>query len=456
MRYVEGTDLHELLRAEGTLEPARAVSLLAQVAGALDAAHEHGLVHRDVKPGNVLIATDNHVYLSDFGLTKQAASDSGVTETDQFVGSVDYVAPEQIERQAVDGRADVYSLACVLYECLAGEAPYRSDSLTGTLWAHITAPAPSAHAKRPELPSEIDEVIARGMAKEPDDRHGTCGELAQDAQAALGISGQLTAPPATPSRSRRRLLVSAALALAAIAAAVPVGLVLTRSNSDTPATRAPDTKPTLAITADSIQHIDPATNTLAGTTRIGGRINQVAIGEGAVWAAAGRADKLYRIAPETAAVTGHATTFGHPLDIAVGFGLVWVTVEGVSSYRAGTMNIVDPDALTTVMSDLTGEDNVIGPVETSAHNVWAGTTDPSGWLWWLYPPVTDFRGNVKAPPPNGVALMAAGNGLLWIASYTVTGSGEVVGQARSRQRVLSAVSQLNVARLPSKRTRRRG
>lgn len=240
------------------------MSLLAQVAGALDAAHDHGLVHRDVKPGNVLIATGGHVYLSDFGLTKQAASDSGVTET-QFVGSIDYVTPEQIERQTVDGRADVYSLACVPYECLAGETPYRSESITGTLWAHITAPAPSAHEKRPELPAAIDPVIAKGMAKALGERYNRCDELVQAAQTALGLSGQLTAPPASPTRDRRRLLVYALLVLALIAAVVAVPLALTHTDSQ-PAASAPDTKPTLAITVDSVQHIDPTTNTLTSTT----------------------------------------------------------------------------------------------------------------------------------------------------------------------------------------------
>ena len=129
MRYVEGTDLRELLARESPLPPGRALALLEQVADALDAAHEHGLVHRDVKPGNILIArrgTREHCYLADFGLTKQASSISGLTMTGQLVGTVGYLAPEQVRGQSVDGRADQYSLACVLYECLAGERRSRA------------------------------------------------------------------------------------------------------------------------------------------------------------------------------------------------------------------------------------------------------------------------------------------------------------------------------------------
>ena len=126
MRYVEGTDLRELLRRSSPLPPARAVAIVGQAAAGLDAAHRRGLVHRDVKPGNILIGEDDHVYVSDFGLTKQASSQSGLTATGQLVGTVDYVAPEQIQGEPVDGRADVYALACVLYETLVGAKPFDS------------------------------------------------------------------------------------------------------------------------------------------------------------------------------------------------------------------------------------------------------------------------------------------------------------------------------------------
>jgi serine/threonine-protein kinase len=436
MRYVEGTDLKELLRAQGPLAPARTVSLLAQVAGALDAAHERGLVHRDVKPGNVLIAADGHAYLSDFGLTKQSASESGVTETGQFVGSVDYVAPEQIERQPVDGRADVYSLACVLYECLTGEPPYHSNSLTGALWAHLSAPPPSTHAARPELPAAIDAVIAKGMAKKPSERYQSCSELVRAAQVALGVSGELTAPPAAPARRRRRLLALAALALALIAAAVAIPLALTGGDGN-PAAAAANTKPTLAITADSIQHIDPDTNTLVGTTRIGTgstaalavrELSEIGIGEGAVWAIDQYSNRLYRISARRGEITGRVATGSHPIDVAVGFGHVWVVISGDADPAAGAVIQIDPDTLYTRELSFTGKHNLVGPVAIGEHNAWVGTTDPRGWLWWKESNPPYASGNVKTPPAAGIPLLTAASDVLWIASYRIASSGQLGGR----------------------------
>ena len=181
MRYVEGTDLKQLLAEEGRLDPARAVGIVERVAEALDVAHERGLVHRDVKPANVLIgeqAGREQVYLSDFGLTKQQASESGITETGQFMGTAAYVSPEQIEHKSVSGQTDEYALACVLYESLTGAPPFKGESLMGVLWGHMNRDATAASEANPELPVAIDSVVATGMAKEPEQRYATCGELA--------------------------------------------------------------------------------------------------------------------------------------------------------------------------------------------------------------------------------------------------------------------------------------
>jgi serine/threonine protein kinase len=179
MRYVEGTDLARLLAKEGALEPRRAVQLLEQVAEALDAAHELGLVHRDVKPSNVLIASaagKEHCYLADFGLTKRTASLSGVSAPGQVVGTLEYVAPEQITGDPLDARSDVYSLGCVVYECLTGQAPLPRATDVALLWAHVhEEPLPPSKAK-PELPRELDSVLARALAKEPARRYGSHGE----------------------------------------------------------------------------------------------------------------------------------------------------------------------------------------------------------------------------------------------------------------------------------------
>src|SRR3954451_18834858 len=185
MRYVEGSDLRALLRAEGPLEPARALRLVAQAAAGLDAAHRRGLVHRDVKPGNLLLGEDEHLYVSDFGLTKQASSQSGLTATGQLVGTVDYVAPEQIRGETVDGRTDVYSLACVLYECLAGSKPFEKDTEVAIIWAHMQDAPPSLADGRPELPRALDDVLAKGMSKDPVGRYATCRELVDAARREL-------------------------------------------------------------------------------------------------------------------------------------------------------------------------------------------------------------------------------------------------------------------------------
>ena len=192
MRFVEGSDLRTMLQEEGALEPARAIGILRQVADALDAAHEQGLVHRDVKPANVLLTRPRssepveHVYLSDFGLTKRSASDSAVTGTGQFVGTLDYAAPEQFKGETPDVRTDVYSLGCVLFECLTGRPPFRSENEAGLMYAHLQQPPPLVTSERPELPHEIDRVVGRAMAKSPGDRPRSAGELVNEAARALG------------------------------------------------------------------------------------------------------------------------------------------------------------------------------------------------------------------------------------------------------------------------------
>jgi serine/threonine protein kinase/DNA-binding winged helix-turn-helix (wHTH) protein len=192
MRFVEGSDLRTLLHEEGPLQPARAIGILRQVAAALDAAHEQGLVHRDIKPANVLLvrprasAPVEHAYLSDFGLTKRSAGDPAATGTGQFVGTFDYAAPEQFTGETPDARTDVYSLGCVLFECLTGHPPFGSDNDAGLMYAHLQQQPPSVTSERPDLPREIDRVVGRAMAKSPEDRPRTAGELVNAAARALG------------------------------------------------------------------------------------------------------------------------------------------------------------------------------------------------------------------------------------------------------------------------------
>ncbi len=198
MRYVSGTDLRQMIKKRGRLLPETALFLLGQAARALDAAHRKGLVHRDVKPGNLLIErgsdeTDpDHVYLADFGITKHAMSRSGLTSTGQFLGTIDYVAPEQIRGTSVLGLADQYSLGCVLYECLTGRVPFEKDLDAAIIWAHVEETPTMPTILRPELPPEIDDVFARVLAKRPDERYGSCREFVEAARMALGVFGPPT------------------------------------------------------------------------------------------------------------------------------------------------------------------------------------------------------------------------------------------------------------------------
>jgi predicted Ser/Thr protein kinase len=178
MRFVQGPDLKEILK-RGKLGVGRTIFLIEQLASALDAAHAHSLVHRDVKPGNILLEeSTDHAYLTDFGVAKQTTA-RGLTSTGHFLGTVEYAAPEQIEGGPVDARTDVYALGCVLYECLTSSPPFSHGTEHAVLHAHLVDPPPSVTRVRPELPHTLDGVIATAMAKVPDDRFASCGELAQ-------------------------------------------------------------------------------------------------------------------------------------------------------------------------------------------------------------------------------------------------------------------------------------
>lgn len=188
MRLVDGLDLAELLNIQGTLRPERALRIVDQIAGALVAAHERGLVHRDVKPANVLLALDasEHAYLTDFGLAKRSDDAGGPTQA-QWIGTLDYLSPEQIQGDGIGPGVDTYALACVLYQCLTGLVPFPRDDDAAKLWAHVHTAPPLASAVDPRLPPAIDRVIQRGMAKQADMRYGSPTELTRACSEALGL-----------------------------------------------------------------------------------------------------------------------------------------------------------------------------------------------------------------------------------------------------------------------------
>jgi serine/threonine-protein kinase len=199
MRCVTGTDLRQMLKQRGPLPSDEAVFLLSQAARALDAAHKRGLVHRDVKPANLLIeqGTDQgdpeHVYLTDFGITKHQDGVSGLTSAGALLGTIDYIAPEQVRGMSVLGMADQYSLGCVLYECLTGRLPYEKDFGTAIMWAHVEEPPIPPTSVRRDLPPAIDDVFARVLAKLPGDRYDSCRAFVNDAGHALGLAEPMSA-----------------------------------------------------------------------------------------------------------------------------------------------------------------------------------------------------------------------------------------------------------------------
>jgi YVTN family beta-propeller protein len=210
MRYVGGGDVLSLVRRDGPLPLPRVAAVISPVAAALDAAHAAGLVHRDVKPANMLLdvrpGRPDHVYLSDFGLSKESLAASGLTGSGHFIGTLDYISPEQIEGRPVDGRADQYALACAAFELLAGEPPFGRDQGLAVIAAHLSAPPPPVSARRTGLWAGVDWVLARALAKAPSDRYATCGDFASALRAALGLpsydAGSADGPPGrTPAQA---------------------------------------------------------------------------------------------------------------------------------------------------------------------------------------------------------------------------------------------------------------
>jgi hypothetical protein len=199
MRYVAGSDLSRRLVRETRLAPEQAVALIAQIASGLDAIHAAGLVHRDVKPANVLLSGGegaDHAYITDFGVARNVATQSGLTQTGRFVGTLDYVAPEQISGGAIDARVDVYALGCLLFKLLTGEVPFPRETEAARLYAHLNDPPPAPSLYVPEISMELDDVVVRAMSKRPDERHPSAGDLGRAATAALSGS-PITVPEHT-------------------------------------------------------------------------------------------------------------------------------------------------------------------------------------------------------------------------------------------------------------------
>jgi YVTN family beta-propeller protein len=336
MRYLEGGDLKALLKTEGSLEPARAVAVCGQIAAALDAAHAHGLVHRDVKPSNVLLDESEHVYLGDFGLSRRLTDPGLPAGAGPSLGTPAYVAPEQVSGNDVDGRADVYSLACVLYECLTGRVPYERDSELAVLFAHLEddPPVPAAYPA-------LAPVFATALAKDPDNRYATCTELVEAGREALGLSEGVV-------RRDRKALLLTGIGAALAAAAIVAGVLLSQLGGGP---SKPSTKPTIAPKVDSLQRIDPKTNTLVNTIGVGSNPSAVGVGGRYAWVGSEEDQSVLRIDPKTNQVSPLVTSPG-PTSIAAGMGAVFV------ANNDGTLTRIDPSTLRITVAADSGSNGV--------------------------------------------------------------------------------------------------
>jgi hypothetical protein len=456
MRFIDGPDLRALVRAQGALDPERAAHIVAQVGAALDAAHAHGLVHRDVKPANVLLGEEDHAYLTDFGLTKRSATTDGggMSRAGGWVGTLGYVAPEQIRGGRVDARTDVYALGCLLVYALTGNAPYVGDSDEATLWAHLNSPPPSE-----SVPPEFEGVVARALAKDPSDRYPSAGDLGRAALLAAGRSATsrpernvargAAAPPglsataatarvATPDAETNvspmadaktavtgrdggaAALPAAALAAlrgspraaigagAALLVAIVLAIVLLGGGGDKP--------PAQATTTTTPPPPATRASVVGAPITIGGlRPNALTIAGGRVWVLSASSGELDIIDPEKPSASPERIVIGGDgKSLAGGFDSVWVL-------KGKTRTLLRRNARTGRRIGRVVEISYAGqPVQVVAglHALWVG----------VRPPNADGAPEtvVKIDPssftqqpitiPGGVQDLAVGAGALWVSN----------------------------------------
>jgi len=453
MRYVDGPDLRALVRAEGRLDEGRAARVVAQVGGALDAAHSHGLVHRDVKPANVLLGAEDHAYLTDFGLTKRAASTAGLSRTGGWVGTLGFVAPEQIRGERVDARTDVYALGCVLVHALTGGPPFVRDSDEATLWAHLHAPPPVDR-----VPEAFAGLVERALAKDPEDRFPSAGDLGR---AALAAAGETTAPgpernvargdaapegtPQTaatervsipafegethvsppdddptgptakaggrpPLPGRRRALVAGAAAVLVVGALLAVLLGGGDDGSDTAST------PGTTTTTTPVRTRGPAQ--VGPSIPIASRPNSIAYAGGRVWALSTQSGEIVVLDAPTSDVIRRIRIGGGGSAVAGGFKSVWavkrntralIRIDAKTLRRIGTTRVGAPGQQPVSLA--IGEGAVwVGLRKPTANRDGTGETvvrvDPS------------TSGQQAVTVPGGVESVAVGEGAAWVTNLT--------------------------------------
>jgi serine/threonine-protein kinase len=420
MQHVEGADLRSLIDQQGALEPERAADIISKVASALDAAHARGLVHRDVKPANILVAEGDHPYLTDFGLTKRPQSVSGLTKTGQFLGSVEYAAPEQFEGKPLDARTDVYSLGCVLYECLTGDVPFPRDQEAAVMYAHLRDRPPKATAKRPELPARIDDVIAKAMAKRPEDRFSSCGDLAEAARMALVPD---IGTVATADRDARRVSRRLIVAVAAIIALAGIGAGVWAATRESPSPPPPSPGGPGPV-REGVVRVDAASGSVVASVAIP-LARTVAADERFAWVLT--KDELVKVNASTNAIVSTISPAlpgdavcqiaGCVSGVAVGGERVWIADSRPSPFAVprdflGRVGEVDPSANRTVR---TVEIPYASAVVFGFGSVWV--TDPADGLVFRLDP-KDGRAIAEIPAESGGTpyALTAGEGAVWVVS----------------------------------------
>jgi hypothetical protein len=430
MRHVPGDDLRALVRRLSRLDPHRAAGIVAQVAAALDAAHAAGLVHRDVKPANVLLGPADHAYLTDFGLTKNMLSEAGATRPGHWVGTLDFVAPEQIRGERVDARADVYGLGCLLYFALTGRPPFPRAGDEAKLWAHLSEPPPRVGDSEPGL-AGFDAVIERALAKAPEDRFPSAGDLGRagvavaqrrdvtvgermvatgaaapveaatrtaatrlhvPARPTAGQAGDERVPDRVVRRPRVRGFAAAALLLAtgAAGAALLIG------------DREPPPAPTATRNGGETLTSIP----------LGGRLNSVAIAGGHVWTGGFEIRRLHAVAPDRARPIGSMRP-------EVGIGLTGMTAQDGSLWVITSRDrlLVRVDART---GDVKGSPITLpsagNAVAAGRRSVWVATTtpelDPGDQILRIDQDTGATRRTFHAP--DGIRRLTLAHGRLWL------------------------------------------
>jgi YVTN family beta-propeller protein len=459
MRHVDGIDLAALLAREGALAPEEALEIAGQVAGALDAAHARGLVHRDVKPANILLAVEEgavaQVYLADFGLTKRIGGARGLTVSGQVLGTIDYVAPEQVEGGPVDGRADQYSLGCVLFECLTGTVPFRRDSELAVLWAHVHDPPPHIRDHRPDLAAALDDAIDRALAKAPGDRYPSCAAMVAAAQTALtavtpaGLRHRIgRALGLRPGHRRRRglrgltrrsslvLTVTAGL----LSAVLLVAAVLLARDGAAPAV---PTTPAVVPAPNQAVRIDPATYELVRAVPVGTDPAAVAGGGGLVWVANRHDGSVTVVDPDTNRVQQTLPPSGSGPTGPGGPGLAYASGTGwLANTDQHQIVRVEPGADTTPIP-VGASPIAIAAATPDADAVWvAARTQSGGGLVARIDATSNqvHHPTVRLPyPPTGLAITPDGR-TVWVASPADqairridTGAGRVVKRIALKQ-----------------------